>query len=102
MPKNFAMPIIWAWFAPVFSVTSAALIKLQALTAIPWLPFIIISGVSVRLMIVPLMIRQMTLVNKMSRASPNIRLATSLFKHSKMPFHKRLYYLAAAIYNFQK
>jgi hypothetical protein len=26
--KNYSLPFIWAWFAPVFSVTSVALIKL--------------------------------------------------------------------------
>ena len=64
--KNYALPFIWAYFAPVFTVTAAGLIKLQAATAIPWLPFIIMSGVGVRVAILPLMIRQMTLINKVS------------------------------------
>ena len=64
--KNFSMPFIWAYFTPVFTVTAAGLVKLQAFTQIPWMSFIILSGVSVRLCILPLMIRQMTLINKMS------------------------------------
>jgi hypothetical protein len=55
--KNFSMPFIWAYFTPVFTVTAAGLVKLQAFTQIPWMSFIILSGVSVRLCILPLMIR---------------------------------------------
>ena len=100
--KNFAFPILWAWFAPVFSVTAAALVKLQAFTQIPWMTFIVLSGVSVRLIMIPFMIGQMTLINKMSQASPNIRLATKLLKHSKMNIFKRLYYFVAAMLDYQK
>lgn len=64
--KNYAFPIFWASFAPVFTVTAGALVKLQAMTQIPWMSFIVLSGVSVRILILPLMIRQMTLINKMS------------------------------------
>jgi membrane protein insertase Oxa1/YidC/SpoIIIJ len=64
--KNFSMPFIWAYFTPVFAVTAAGLVKLQGFTQIPWMSFIILSGISVRLCILPLMIRQMTLINKMS------------------------------------
>jgi membrane protein insertase Oxa1/YidC/SpoIIIJ len=101
-PKNYSLPFIWAYFAPVFSVTAAALIKLQAATAIPWMSFIILSGVSVRLCILPLMIRQMTLINKVSQASPNIRLAMKLFKHSKLGLHKRVWYLSKAMLDYQR
>ena len=30
--KNFSMPFIWAYFTPVFTVTAAGLVKLQAFT----------------------------------------------------------------------
>lgn len=100
--KNYALPFIWAYFAPVFSVTAAALVKLQALTHIPWMSFILLSGISVRLCILPLMIRQMTLINKMSQASPNIRLAVKLFKFSKLPIHKRAYHFGSAVLDYQK
>jgi membrane protein insertase Oxa1/YidC/SpoIIIJ len=62
--------------------------------------FIILSGVSVRLAILPLMIRQMTLINKMSQASPNIRLASKLFKHSKLPLYSRCYHLAKSFFDY--
>jgi len=100
--KNYSLPFIWAYFAPVFSVTAAGLIKLQAFTQIPWMSFIVMSGVGVRLCILPLMIRQMTLINKVSQASPNIRLAMKLFKFSKMPLHKRVYYLGKTVLDYQK
>jgi len=48
------------------------------------------------------MIRQMVLINKMGQASPNIRLAINLFKHSKLPFFKRLRFTASAIYDYAK
>ena len=44
----------------------------------------------------------MTLINKMSQASPNIRLASNLFKHSKLPLHKRLYHLGSAVLDYQR
>ena len=76
--------------------------KLQAATQIPWFSFIVLCGVGVRVAILPLMIRQMTLINKMSSASPDIRLAAKLFKHSKMALPKRAWYFARAVYNYQK
>jgi len=100
--KNYSLPFMWAYFAPVFSVTAAALIKLQAATGMPWMYFIILAGAGVRLAILPLMIRQMTLINKVSQASPNIRLAFKLFKHSKMGLHKRIYYLTKAVLDYQR
>ena len=100
--KNYALPFVWAKFAPVFSVTAAGLIKLQAMTQIPWMSFIVISGLGVRLLIPPLMIRQMTLINKMSQASPNIRLASKLLKHSKLSWPTKITHFVSAIYNYQK
>jgi hypothetical protein len=75
---------------------------LQAATQIPWLPFIVGCGFGIRLLLAPLMIRQMVLINKMGQASPNIRLAINLFKHSKLPFLKRLRFTASAIYDYAK
>ena len=49
-----------------------------------------------------MMIRQMTLINKMSHASPNIRLAGKLMKHSKMPLYKRVWYGAKAVVDYSK
>ena len=81
-PKVYSLPFIWAWGAPVFSATASALISLQAGCGIPWLPFIALCGFGVRAVLAPLMIRQMAVINKMSQASPNIRLVSKLFKHS--------------------
>lgn len=64
--KVYALPWVWAWGAPVFNATAAALISVQAGTGIPWLPFIILCGFGVRLMLAPMMIRQMTLINRIS------------------------------------
>lgn len=51
---------------------------------------------------VPLMIRQMVLINKMGQASPNIRLVVKLYKHAKMSFFGRLKNTASAIYDYTK
>ena len=93
---------MWAWGAPAFNATAAALISIQAGTGIAWLPFIVICGFGVRAMLAPMMIRQMVLINKMSHASPNIRLAAKLFKHSKLPIHKRAWYAFRAMYSYAK
>ena len=94
--------MFWAWGAPVFGATASALVKLQAFTQIPWMSFIVLSGVTVRLAILPLMWRQMALVNKMSQASPNIRLATKLLKHSKLAWPVKIKHFVSAVYDYQK
>lgn len=48
----------------------------------------------------PLMIRQMVLINKMSHASPSIRLAAKLFKHSKLPIPSRVWNSVRAMVDF--
>ena len=44
----------------------------------------------------------MSVINKMSQASPNIRLAAKLFKHSKLPLYKRLWHTFRAIIDYSK
>jgi membrane protein insertase Oxa1/YidC/SpoIIIJ len=97
-PKIYSLPFIWSYFTPIFAVTAAYIIKLQAATAIPWFPFIIMCGFGVRLLIAPLMIRQMILINKIGQASPNIRVSAKLFKYSKQSLFARLRHTASAIY----
>jgi membrane protein insertase Oxa1/YidC/SpoIIIJ len=75
---------------------------MQAATTIPWFPFIIMCGFGVRLLLAPLMVRQMVLINKMGQASPNIRLVMKLYKHSKMSFLSRLRLTTAAIFDYAK
>ena len=96
------MPFIWAYGAPIFNATAAMLISLQAGTGVPWLPFIVGCGFGVRLILAPMMVKQMILINKMSQASPTIRLAAKLVKHSKMPLYKRVWYGARAILDLSK
>lgn len=59
-------------------------------------------GFGIRFALAPLMIRQMILINKMSHASPNIRLAAKLFKHSKLPLHKRIWHAGRAIVDYSR
>ena len=79
--KVFTLPILWKWLTPVFTLGSIYLMKLQAITHIPWFPFLVLMGVGVRLILVPFMIRQMILINKMSGASPNMRIIGKIFQH---------------------
>ena len=59
-------------------------------------------GLGVRLILAPLMIRQMILINKIGQASPNMRLVMKLFKFSKMPLLSRLRHTISAIYDYSK
>ena len=59
-------------------------------------------GFGVRLFLAPMMIKQMVLINKMSHASPSIRLTSNLFKHSELPFYKKAWYAGRAIFNFAR
>ena len=45
---------------------------------------------------------QMVLINKMSAASPSIRLAFKLMRFSKLPLHKRAWHGTRAIFDFTK
>jgi len=100
--KTYSLPFIWAWGAPVFNATAATLIAMQAGTGIPWFPFIVGCGFGVRLILAPMMIRQMTLINKMSHASPSVRLAAKLMKHSDLPLHKRAWYGIKSMLDFSR
>ena len=42
----------------------------------------------------------MVLINKMSQASPHIRLVSELFKHSDLPIYKKVYYSGRSLYTF--
>jgi membrane protein insertase Oxa1/YidC/SpoIIIJ len=98
----YSLPFIWAWGAPVFTACASTLISLQAGTGVPWLPFIVLCGVGVRLVLAPMMLRQMTLINKISQASPNIRMAAKLFKHSNLPLHQRIWHTARAMVEYAR
>lgn len=40
--KVYTLPLFWKWLTPVFAVTSVWILKLQAATHIPWLPFLVL------------------------------------------------------------
>jgi len=94
------IPFLWAFATPVFAATASAIISAQGFTGIPWFTFIVLCGWGVRLALAPLMIRQMVLINKMSHASPSIRLAAKLFKHSKLALPSRVYNSLRAMIDF--
>lgn len=100
--KVFTLPLFWKWLTPVFGVTSIYILKLQAATAIPWLPFIILCGFGVRLLLAPMMIKQMTLINKMSIASPDMRIVGKLFKHVDKNMITKATWAFKAVYGLAK
>ena len=100
--KVFTLPIFWKWLTPVFAVTSVWILKVQALTQIPWLPFLVLCGMSVRLVLAPMMIKQMTLINKMGIASPDMRVVGKLFKHVKKNIPQKGIWAFKAVYQLAK
>lgn len=87
---------------PVFSIGAVYIMKLQAFTGIPWFPYLILLGVGIRVMLIPFMIRQMVLINKMSGASPNMRLAGKMFKHIDKGLITRASWTAKAVLDLAK
>jgi membrane protein insertase Oxa1/YidC/SpoIIIJ len=64
---KFMMPLGWGWTYPFVKYTSMLLISIKTFTNIPWLPFFILSACIVRLLMAPLMIRQMVLIQRMAK-----------------------------------
>lgn len=72
---KFMMPLGWGWTYPFVKYTSMILLSIKMSTGIPWykfifnnrLPFFIVSAFMVRLLMAPLMIRQMILVHRMAK-----------------------------------
>ena len=74
----------------------------QTTTSIPWLPFIVVSAVLVRLLMLPLMVKQMVLINKMAKISPNIRLLFFCTKQADLSFPTKVYYFSRAAWRYSR
>jgi membrane protein insertase Oxa1/YidC/SpoIIIJ len=96
------MPLGWGWFFPVIKYSAMVLVSIKTYFAIPWLSFFIICGLSVRLFMLPLMIRQMVLVQRMAKISPNIRLLSYCTYKCNLPFFKKYYYFMRSLFKFAK
>jgi membrane protein insertase Oxa1/YidC/SpoIIIJ len=64
---KFAMPLGWGWAYPLIKYTTIMLVGVKTSLGIPWMPFFIISAIAIRLVMLPLMIRQMVLIQRMAK-----------------------------------
>lgn len=99
---KFSLPFGWGWTYPLIKYASAFLISTQAYTAIPWMFYIILCGVTVRVIFLPMMIKQMVLINKMSKVTPYIRLLYKCTKQTNLPSRLKAYYFTRAFFKYCK
>lgn len=96
------MPIGWGWTLPLIKYTSMCLISFKMSTGIPWMPYFILVALGVRLIMLPLMIRQMVLIHRMAKVSPNIRLLAFCIKKCDLPWIKKAYYFVRSTFKYSK
>ena len=63
----FTMPIGWGWAFPLIKYVSIGLLAIKTYTAIPWFPFFILAGITIRVLMIPLLIKQMILIHRMAK-----------------------------------
>ena len=97
---KFSMPLGWGWAYPLIKYTSAGLVAIKVSLNIPWMSFFILTGISVRLLMLPLIIKQIISIQKMSKISPNMRLLLILTKDCNLPFRLKLYYYIKTCWNW--
>lgn len=97
---KFMMPLGWGWAFPFVKYTAMALVTVKATLSIPWMPFFILSGIFIRILFFPLMIRQMVLVHRMAKVSPNIRLLTFCVIRSNLPLFTKAYYYIRSLFRY--
>ncbi len=96
------MPLGWGWAYPIIKYSAMLLVSVKTSLAIPWLPFFILCGLGVRLVMLPLMIRQMVLIQRMAKISPNIRLLSYCTYKCNLPFFKKYYYFTRSMFRYAK
>lgn len=94
---KFTMPFGWGWIFPVIKKTTAILVGIKMSLNIPWFGFFIISGITVRLLLAPFMIKQMVSIQKMAKVTPNIKLLFIVTRKSNLSFIKKYYYFTRSI-----
>lgn len=99
---KFMMPIGWGWAYPFVKYTAMMLVAIKTSTAIPWMPFFIICGLSIRVIFLPMMIRQMVLIQRMAKVSPNIKLLTYCTLKSNLSIPTKAYFYLKACYQYCK
>lgn len=99
---KFTMPFGWGWVFPVIKKSTAILIGIKTSLNIPWLGFFILSGITIRLLLAPLMIKQMVSIQKMAKVTPNIKLLYIVTKKSNLSSIKKLYYFSRSVLIWMK
>ena len=64
---KFMMPLGWGWTYPIIKYSSMLLVSLKIYTTLPWFTFIILCGLIIRLIMLPFMVRQMILIQRMAK-----------------------------------
>jgi membrane protein insertase Oxa1/YidC/SpoIIIJ len=99
---KYMMPLGWGWAFPFVKYTAMALVAAKTALSIPWMSFFILSGIFIRIIFMPLMIRQMVLIQRMAKVSPNIRLLTFCVVRSDMPLSRKAYYYLRSLFRYCK
>jgi membrane protein insertase Oxa1/YidC/SpoIIIJ len=68
---KFIMPLGWGWAYPIIKYTTILLVSIKTSLSIPWMPFFILSAIVIRMVMLPLMIRQMVLIQRMAKVYNN-------------------------------
>lgn len=97
---KFLMPIGWGWAFPIVKYSAGVILAAKAFTGISWLPFFMICGVTIRLLFLPLVIRQMILIQRMAKVSPNIRLLSYCTMKCDLPLSKKAYYFMRSLWKY--
>ncbi len=97
---KFMMPIGWGWAFPFVKYSAMALLAVKTTLCIPWMSFFILSGLAIRIIFFPLMVRQMVLVHRMGKVSPNIRLLTYCVLKSNLSFSSKAYYYMRSLFRY--
>lgn len=99
---KFTMPLGFGWCYPYIKYTAMFLLSVKTTLSIPWMPFFVLSAVAVRMLMLPLIIKQMISIQKMTKVTPNMRLLLQLTKHSKLGNFKKVYYFLRACFVYCK
>jgi membrane protein insertase Oxa1/YidC/SpoIIIJ len=97
---KFMMPIGWGWAYPFVKYTSILLITAKTFTGLSWLSFFMLCGLIVRVVFLPFALRQMVLIHRMAKVTPNIRLLGFCTMKSNLSLTKKAYYFSRAVWKY--
>lgn len=98
--SKFAMPIGWGWTYPFIKYTTAILIFAKTSMNISWLSFFALSGIIIRVLMLPFLIKQVILVHKQAKVSSHIKLIGHATFGSKLKFYLKIKYFLKAVFQY--